>query len=227
MAIFPIRRFDNMRDGFGREINYMRISITDRCNLRCKYCMPEGIDLVSMGDLLTFEEIVTVCKQAVKLGIRHIKITGGEPLVRRGAPALIGMISAIPGIESVSMTTNGVLLEAFLSDLKRNGLERINISLDTMDASLYHEITGKDVFSQVIKGIYAAVEQGFQVKINTVLMKGYNDTEWESLVDFAKNNPIDVRFIEIMPIGIGKQFEGISNQYVMNCLMRKYPAPST
>ena len=212
-----------MKDHFGREINYMRISITDKCNLRCKYCMPEGIELVPMTDLLTFEEIVKVCEQAVKVGIKNIKITGGEPLVRRDAPKLIGMINSISGIESVSMTTNGVLLKQFLHDLKRNGLKSINISLDTMDPTLYQKLTGKDAFTQVMDSIFAALDAGLRVKLNTVLLQGYNENEWEKLVDFARRNPVAIRFIEIMPIGQGKVFSGISNQELINCLKRRYP----
>lgn len=213
-----------MKDRFGREINYMRISITDRCNLRCKYCMPEGIELVPMEDLLTFEEIVKVCEQAVKVGINHIKITGGEPLVRRDAPKLIGMIRALPGINSVSMTTNGVLLEQFLPELKENGLKSVNISLDTMDPVLYQKLTGKDEFSRVMRGIDAALRADFQVKINAVMMEGHNEKEWEALVDYARQNPVAIRFIEIMPIGLGREFTGVSNQKLIDNLKEKYPS---
>lgn len=212
-----------MKDHFGREINYMRISITDKCNLRCKYCMPEGIELVPMTDLLTFEEIVKVCEQAVKVGIKNIKITGGEPLVRRDAPKLIGMLRAVPGIESVSVTTNGVLLKRFLPDLIKSGLKSVNISLDTMDPTLYQKLTGKDAFTQVMDSIFAALDAGMQVKLNTVLLQGYNENEWEKLVDFARQNPVAIRFIEIMPIGQGKVFSGISNQELIDCLKSRYP----
>lgn len=212
-----------MKDNYGREINYMRISITDKCNLRCKYCMPDGVEIVPMSDLLTFEEIVTICTQAAKLGIQHIKITGGEPLVRRGAPALIGMIKKVPGIHSVSLTTNGVLLEKYLPQLIENGLRSVNVSLDTMDAELYRHITGKDEYARVLSGIRAAREAGLKVKINTVLLKEYNESAWKSMVEYARENPVDVRFIEIMPIGMGKSFHGISNQYLLNCLKKMYP----
>lgn len=129
-----------MKDLCGREINYMRISITDRCNLRCQYCMPDGIELCPMKDLLTYEEIVSVCQEAVSLGIHKFKITGGEPLVRRGCADLIRMIYEIPGTEEVTLTTNGVLLEKYLPELWNAGLRSVNISLDTLDQEFYNRL---------------------------------------------------------------------------------------
>ena len=213
-----------MKDSYGRTIDYMRISITDRCNLRCRYCMPEGILPVPMSALLTFEELTRVCEQAAKLGIRKIKITGGEPLVRRGTPQLLGMLSSVPGMEEVTLTTNGVLLEKFLPDLVKNGLRNVNISLDTMDRKKYREITGTDAFTTVLHGMEAAVKAGLKVKMNTVLMKEYNQQEWKTLVEYTRNHPVDVRFIELMPIGTGNQFQGVSNQWVKKMLEKEYPA---
>lgn len=212
-----------MKDNYGREINYLRISITDKCNLRCQYCMPEGVELMPMSCLLTFEEIRRVCVQASALGIRKIKITGGEPLVRRGAPVLISMLREIDGIDDVTLTTNGVLLKKLLPELIKSGLQSINVSLDTMDRRLYQKITGKDVFPQVIDGILSAIDAGFQVKLNTVLLKTYNEESWQSIVEFASLHPVDVRFIEIMPIGRGKTVEGVYKEELLKKIQKKYP----
>lgn len=212
-----------MKDQFNREIDYMRISITDKCNLRCQYCMPEGVDIVPMSHLLTFEEIVEICTAAATLGIRKIKITGGEPLVRRDAPELFGMLREIPGIESVTLTTNGVLLKKYLPMLIENGLKSVNISLDTMDRILYQQITGYDVFLQVMDSIQAAMEAGLQVKINTVLLRGINENSWKQMVEFARTHPVDIRFIEIMPIGAGQAFSGVSNEVLIGLLQEIYP----
>lgn len=212
-----------MKDQFNREIDYMRISITDKCNLRCQYCMPEGVDIVPMSHLLTFEEIVEICTAAATLGIRKIKITGGEPLVRRDAPKLFGMLREIPGIESVTLTTNGVLLKKYLPMLIDNGLKSVNISLDTMDRILYQQITGYDVFLQVMDSIQAAMEAGLQVKINTVLLRGINENSWKQMVEFARTHPVDIRFIEIMPIGAGQAFSGVSNEVLIGLLQEIYP----
>ena len=213
-----------MKDQFGREIDYMRISITDKCNLRCQYCMPEGVEIIPMSHLLTFEEIVQVCTAAVELGIHKIKVTGGEPLVRRGAPALIGMLRNIPGIESVTLTTNGVFLKKYLPALLENGLTSVNVSLDTMDRERYKKITGQDAFPQVMESIEAAVEAGLQVKINTVLLQEVNADGWEQMLSYARNHPVDVRFIEIMPIGAGRAYSGVSNEELLQIIRKKYPA---
>lgn len=213
-----------MKDSFGREINYMRISITDRCNLRCSYCMPkEGIRLVPAEEILTFEEIVRVCQAAAELGIRQFKITGGEPLVRPGCPDLVGMIKRLPGVRQVTLTTNGVLLGQYLDVLLENGLDAVNISLDTLNEKVYRQITGSDVLPAVRAGMGQAVERGLKVKINSVLQKGVNDREWMLLTELARDMPTDVRFIEMMPIGLGKKQEGISGQAVLSKLKRKYP----
>ena len=185
-----------MKDQYGRIIDYMRISITDRCNLRCRYCMPEGVELVPMKNILSYEEIEMVCQAAAKAGIRKFKITGGEPLVRLGSPELIGKIMKIPGVEQVTMTTNGVLLSKYLPELLKNGLDAVNISLDTLIPEKYQEITGADELERVRKSIFMAEKSEIRVKINTVLQKGVNDEEWKSLAELAKKNKLDVRFIE-------------------------------
>lgn len=204
-----------MRDRFGREIDYMRISITDRCNLRCRYCMPEGIEQVPMNELLTYEEIIRVCHGAARAGICKLKITGGEPLVRPGCPKLVKELKSIAGIEQVTMTTNGILLKKFLPELLKNGLDAVNISLDTMDRDTYRQITGKDGLLQVADGIREALESGIRVKVNVVLQKGINEEEWKGLAELTRRNPLDVRFIEMMPIGYGKKYETIYNEDVL------------
>ena len=184
-----------MKDLCGREINYMRISITDRCNLRCQYCMPDGIELCPMKDLLTYEEIVSVCQEAVSLGIHKFKITGGEPLVRRGCADLIRMIYEIPGTEEVTLTTNGVLLEKYLPELWNAGLRGVNISLDTLDQKVYTEITGFSMLDQVLQSLKAAMKIGMHVKTNTILQRGRNESSWKELLILAKDIPVDVRFL--------------------------------
>lgn len=212
-----------MRDKLGRTIDYMRISITDRCNLRCKYCMPEGIELIPTSDILTFEEIVTVCREAVTLGVRKFKITGGEPLVRKGCPELIRNISRIAGVEQVTMTTNGILLKKNLEALLDAGLNAVNISLDTLNRDKFQEITGFDELDEVLTSIDAAMESGLKVKINSVLQPGLNATEWQELLELAKKKKIDVRFIEMMPIGDGKQCSPVSNQEIFRKIEQAYP----
>ena len=190
-----------MKDQYGRDIDYLRVSITDRCNLRCRYCMPDGIEWLPMEEILSLEEVTEACRQAAALGIRKIKVTGGEPLVRRGCTDLIGMLSALPGIEQVTLTTNGILLASCADELCRQGLHAVNISLDTLDPVKYAEITGFDRLSSVLEGIRAMEERRIPVKINAVLQRGVNDMECIALAELAKNHKLDVRFIELMPIG--------------------------
>ncbi len=212
-----------MVDRYGRKIDYMRISITDRCNLRCRYCMPDGISLVPMEHILTYEEIVQICEAAAKLGIRKLKITGGEPLVRIGCAELIGKLKQIPGIDQVTMTTNGVALGRYLPQLLAHGLDAVNISLDTLDPQVYQQITGRDMLGCVLEGIRQAIAAGLPVKLNAVLLRGVNDTEWESLVDLANSLPVDVRFIEMMPIGCGRAYAPVYQEELLQALRRRYP----
>lgn len=212
-----------MKDSYGRKIDYMRISITDRCNLRCRYCMPEGIEQVPMSDILTYEEIIRVCHAAARAGIRKLKITGGEPLVRLGCPELIGKLKKITGIEQVTMTTNGVLLAELLPELLDNGLDAVNISLDTMNRDIYRQITGRDELPQVMEGIKKAIESGIPVKANVVLQKGINEKEWKGLAELTKENTMDVRFIEMMPIGYGKEYQTIYNEDILVKLKEREP----
>lgn len=212
-----------MRDRFGRTIDYMRISITDRCNFRCRYCMPVGIRQVPMDRILTYEQIEEICGAAVDCGITKFKITGGEPLVRLGCPDLIRKIHEIPGVEQITMTTNGMLLSEYLPALTEAGLSAVNVSLDTLDRDRFREITSVDGLDRVRKGIDDAVRAGLRVKINTVLQYGINDKEWPELIRLAEKQPVDVRFIEMMPIGHGKRFEEISNEFLQGEIRKLYP----
>ena len=220
-----------MLDQYGRTISYLRVSVTDRCNLRCRYCMPDGVELVPMKEILTYEEIREVCEAAATLGISRIKITGGEPLVRLGCADLIASLKQVPGINQITMTTNGVLLGKYLPELLRANLDAVNISLDTLDRSRFTEITGRDELGNVLESIDAALSAGMKVKINTVLQEGMNDSEWTALAELAKDRPLDVRFIEMMPIGFGKKIRGVSNTELKEALRSKYPGleedPST
>lgn len=211
-----------MKDAYQREIDYMRISITDRCNLRCSYCMPEGVEWIPMEEVLTYEEIAAVCEEAAKLGIRKVKITGGEPLVRRGCADLVSMIKGIAGIRQVTLTTNGVELKRYAVALKQAGIDGINISLDTKRPKLFRRITGFDRMQEVLDGIDAAYELGIPVKINTVLQPGINEDAWKEMAEFARERKIDVRFIEMMPIGSGREIASISNEDVKKGLEQTY-----
>ena len=213
-----------MRDGYGRIIDYMRVSITDRCNLRCRYCMPEGVELVPMRNVLTYEEIAEICRQAASLGISKLKVTGGEPLVRACCPDLIAMLKGIPGIEQVTMTTNGVLLREHLPALLEAGLDAVNISLDTLRRDRYAAITGQDALPSVLEGVGDVLESGLRVKLNVVLQKGLNDGEWLALAALAEKRKLDVRFIEMMPIGSGREVPGVSNERLLAMLRSRFPA---
>ncbi len=210
-----------LKDRFGRTINYMRISVTDRCNLRCRYCMPEGIERLPMEEILTYEEIVFVCARAADLGINQFRITGGEPLVRKGCAALVSMLKGIPGIRRVAMTTNGVLLQEHLEELLEAGLDAVNISLDSMDRDQYRAITGMDELEQVLASVRLAAGK-LPVKINCVVQRGVNEDAPVNLAALARDLPVDVRFIELMPIGAGKDLTPVPNASVLAMLEERY-----
>lgn len=221
-----------MKDGTGREIDYMRISITDRCNLRCKYCMPDGAPCTPGYEILSLEEIQAAAAAAAGLGIRRVRVTGGEPLVRKGCPSLIRMLKETPGIESVTMTTNGILLEQHLDELLDAGLDGVNISLDTLDAGLYREITGQPALESVLRIVRRARELPIPVKINAVSIDfgemaeqaGLDcDTGWRPLAELARQYPVDVRFIELMPIGFGRQFRTLDHRRLLEEMEKAYP----
>ncbi len=192
-----------MLDSTGRDITYLRLSVTDKCNCRCAYCMPaDGVAHHAHGDVLTFEEMREVVEAATELGVRKVRITGGEPLVRRGIVELVRMIAEVPGVEDLAMTTNATLLAPMVGDLREAGLKRLNISLDTLRPARYGQITRIGELSQALAGIQAARAEGFDdLKINCVLMGGVNDDEIRDFVRLAKENPYEVRFIELMPMG--------------------------
>ena len=204
-------------DSFGRSINYLRISVTDRCNLRCLYCMPpEGVPQMPHSEILSYEEIRTVVRAAAELGINRIRLTGGEPLVRAELPKLIKMLSQMQGIKELSLTTNGTVLKKYALELKQAGLSRVNVSLDTLKADKFQYITRLGELETVLEGIEAAKKAGFElVKINTVIMRGINDDE---ILDFAKMTYEDgwhVRFIELMP------FKGVA-EFVPSIELRQH-----
>lgn len=188
---------------FNSKVNYLRISVTDRCNLACRYCVPDNqISLLTHKDIARYEEILRIVRISCQLGITKVRITGGEPLVRRGIVDFIEKIATMPEIQDLSITTNGVLLEKNAQALKEAGLKRINISLDTLVPERFKQITGKDLFKQVWKGIEAAMNKGFSpIKLNTVIMRGINDDEIEALAGLSQEYPIHLRFIEYMPMG--------------------------
>lgn len=204
-----------MLDRYGRVINYLRISVTDRCNLRCCYCMPEGVQDVGMKNILTFEEIWEIVRTGVSLGITHIRITGGEPLVRKGCVNLIRGIREIPGVETITMTTNGVLLGNYAKQLKEAGVDGVNISLDTLDPEEFFKITGKRELQEVLAGIRAAKTAGLPVKLNAVNRKELDPIP---LVRYAQEENLPLRFIEMMPVGYGKEYVGRSNEELRKTL---------
>lgn len=212
-----------MKDKFGRNIDYLRISITDRCDLRCMYCMPgEGVMQTNHENILTYDEIVRLCHVFSDLGISKIKITGGEPLVRKNMPKLLFDLKQVTGITSVTITTNGVLLSKFLDELVKNGVDAINISLDTLDPAVYKQITGMDAFSLVLYSINtAALIEGLSVKINCVPLNVPSQKP-EEVASLGKEREIAVRYIEMMPIGLGKQFQMVPQEVLKEKLERKY-----
>ncbi|MGO4107941.1 GTP 3',8-cyclase MoaA [Paenibacillus sp. YAF4_2] len=192
-----------LMDRFGREHDYLRISVTDRCNLRCLYCMPEeGMEFEDASNLLSYDHIVEVVQTAAELGISKLRITGGEPLVRPGLDGLIRRLKAIPGIDDIALTTNGMLLGKYAEALKDAGLNRVNISLDTLDPTRFRFIARRGELKRVIEGIEAAGKAGLApIKLNCVLLKGINEDEIAAFLKLAYEQPMHVRFIEYMPIG--------------------------
>ena len=213
-----------MIDKRHRGIEYLRISVTDRCNFRCVYCMPEeGVSCLAHDEVLTFEEIVTICKSAAQLGISKIKLTGGEPLVRKDFVELVRKIKSVPGIEEITLTTNGLLLENQLEAIIEAGISKINISLDTLDRVRFKEITKVDGLDTVLRAIHkAAHHPKVQVKVNSLIAKNFNESEILALAELAKNESISVRFIELMPIGLGRELKAISKDEVIEILEKQY-----
>jgi cyclic pyranopterin phosphate synthase len=207
-----------MIDPFGRSIRYVRISVTDRCNLRCSYCMPDGY-LGGESDILTYEEIENIAQALVGLGVRKFRLTGGEPLVRRDLPSLVARLARLPGVEDLALSTNAVLLRPHAAALKQAGLKRVNISLDTLDPDTFKRISVNSSLEQVFDGIAAAEEAGLlPIKLNMVVMKGVNDMEIESMARLTFTKPWTIRFIEVMPM---RQNPGAqAGQYVPTSAIR-------
>lgn len=189
-------------DRFGRRINYLRLSVTDRCNLNCIYCRPLGTKQPPSNNGLSRQEIITVVHAATQLGISHIRLTGGEPLLRADLPELVGELSSIPGVTDLSLTTNGQLLSDLAQELAAAGLQRVNISLDSLEPGCYSLLTGGGSLQRVWAGIHASRQAGLApVKLNVVLISGYNDTEVTDFAQLARERGMHVRFIELMPMG--------------------------
>lgn len=217
-----------MLDNYQRDINYLRISVTDRCNLRCRYCMPkEGLSQIGHDDILRYEEIIRVVRIAVSLGVAKVRITGGEPLVRRGIVPFVAALKAMSGIEDLSLTTNGILLERCAADLFQAGVRRINVSLDSLNPGRYHDITRGGRLDDVLRGIESVFAQGFSpIKINVVAIKGFNDDEILAFARLTLDNPYQIRFIELMPLGhpgrdnLGKY---LASEVIKETIAAEYP----
>lgn len=216
-----------MTDQFGREINYARISVTDRCNLRCRYCMPEcGVQKISHAEILSLEEILRVAEIFSRLGIRKIRLTGGEPLLRKNLPTLVRALKNLSGIEQVTLTTNGVLLKNFSAELIAAGLDGINLSLDTLDEKIFSELTRRKLFGNVRDGLQTVLGARLSLKINCVPLVGVNDGEILRLASLAEKNFIKVRFIELMPIGCAwsSGLRGIPTAEIFSTLEKNFGA---
>ena len=213
-----------MKDKFGREIDYLRVSVTDNCNLRCIYCMDEkGNKFLNKDEKLTDDEIYKVVKESAKLGIKKVRITGGEPLVRPGVVSLISKINNIEGIEEIYLTTNGILLADMIDELSKNGLKGVNISLDSLKEDRFNKLTRVGNLHKVLEAIDKAIELGVKVKVNTVIVNDINKDEIIDFVNLTKEKPIDVRFIELMPIGIAVNYKGATNEEVLKFITERYP----
>lgn len=210
-----------MFDQYARDINYLRVSVTDRCNLRCTYCMPKkGVSLLGHDDILSYEELLRIIAVAARQGITKVRITGGEPLVRRGVVAFIAALQAIPGLADISLTTNGILLEDCAAPLFAAGIRRINVSLDSLDAEKYARITRGGDLQAVLRGIRKAREVGFSpIKINIVAIRGVNDDEIAAFARLTLENAYQIRFIELMPLG--EAGDENSGRFISNTAVRE------
>ncbi|SMF95475.1 cyclic pyranopterin phosphate synthase [Methylomagnum ishizawai] len=208
-------------DRYGRRVHYLRVSITDRCDFRCIYCMGEEMEFLPRAQILTLEEIAAVCRAFVALGADKIRITGGEPLVRKGAVDLMRDIGGLPGLRELALTTNGSQLEGCAADLKAAGVKRINVSLDSLDAGRFRQMTRIGDLGRVLRGIDAALEQDFdKVKLNTVVLKGRNHDEVCDLVAYAVAKRMDISFIEEMPLGVVDGHDRAEEYYSSDAIHR-------
>ena len=212
-----------MFDRYQREIHYLRLSVTDLCNLRCRYCMPDGVEKLEREAVLTYEEFLRLVALFAQCGIDTVRVTGGEPLVRKNVAQLVAGLKATPGIRRVTLTTNAVLLAEQLPALLDAGLDSVNISLDTLRPEVFRQITARDDFAAVQAGLQAALESGLPVKLNCVPQAGVNEGELEALAALAKDNALQVRFIEMMPIGYGAAMPCISGPELRARFARRWP----
>ena len=212
-----------MFDRYQREIHYLRLSVTDLCNLRCRYCMPDGVEKLEREAVLTYEEFLRLAALFARCGIDTVRVTGGEPLVRKNVAQLVAGLKATPGIRRVTLTTNAVLLAEQLPALLDAGLDSVNISLDTLRPEVFRQITARDDFAAVQAGLQAALESGLPVKLNCVPQAGVNEGELEQLAALAKDNAVQVRFIEMMPIGYGAAMPCISGPELRARFARRWP----
>jgi cyclic pyranopterin phosphate synthase len=201
----------------------MRVSVTDRCNLRCQYCMPHDLTLIPHRSVLRYEEMLRLCAIAAKTGVSAFRVTGGEPLARKGCIGFLRGLVKVPGISRVTLTTNGVLLEPLVHELKDIGLACVNLSLDTLNADIYRKITGSDEFPRVWQAFLAALGAGLRVKLNCVPLRGVNDGEIEGIAELAERYPVDVRFIELMPTSAGGSFGRLSGEEILSRVSAAYP----
>ena len=212
-----------MKDKYGREIDYLRISLTDKCNLRCIYCMEEkDNNFIEEEKLLSREEIKKITKLFSKVGIKKVRLTGGEPLVRRDILEIMKDLNSIEDIKEIYITTNGILLDKYLEDFKALGLTGVNISLDSLKKDNFKNLTRLGNLYKVLNAIDKALDLGIKVKINTVLIKGINDNEILDFINLTVNKNIDVRFIELMPIGVGSKHQGVSNEFIINTIKENF-----
>ena len=212
-----------MFDRYQREIHYLRLSVTDLCNLRCRYCMPDGVEKLEREAVLTYEEFLRLAALFARCGIDTVRVTGGEPLVRKNVAQLVARLKATPGIRRVTLTTNAVLLAEQLPALLDAGLDSVNISLDTLRPEVFRQITARDDFAAVQAGLQAALQSGLPVKLNCVPQAGVNEGELEALAALAKDNAMQVRFIEMMPIGYGAAMPCISGPELRARFARRWP----
>ena len=215
-----------MIDKNGRNIDYLRISITDRCNLRCIYCMPEGgVCGMEHAQILRFEEILRIVRIMTLLGVKHIRLTGGEPMARRGCLELAEQLHAVPGVESISMTSNGILLADKVRRAKLAGISSLNISIDALDPAVYSRLTRGGDVSQALRTLRQALDEGLNVKVNTVPVRGFNDKDLTAIASLARKEPLCVRFIELMPIGYGAKAERIPYDETAKMLEEAFGKP--
>ncbi len=209
-----------MKDKFNREIDYLRISVTENCNLRCVYCTEE--ELIHSKDYLSSNEIYKISKECAKLGIKKIRLTGGEPLFRNDILDIFEKLNQIEGIEEKYITTNGIYLEKYIDKLVEYGLTGVNISIDSLKDDIFKDLTKSNNLKTVLRGLEKALNHNIKVKVNVVLIEGKNSDEIIDFVNFTKDKKIDVRFIELMPIGLGTKYKGINNDYVRSLIEDKF-----